>query len=457
MKTDKQLPKRHMHLMMIMREVQIFSLLRINVLTWLLLIGLTSIPEHSLATEFSLAPRHWKAPGSGPWVITENTHLIERNFIAFQSGMGFMNRPVAIYSDTGQLVDEILGHRVYSELGFAMAIRDELNFGAMLPIILHQNGPDQPIANITSISSGGIGDPLFFVRGKIFDDRIKDVDLGYSVYVSLPLSQVEFAGDNFLTLSPKMIASYRIKDLELASNVGFGLRPKTTFLNFDVGSYLEMNLAASYMFESFHQLGVGTELMMQANRFRVTGSNFLLDFLAGVRWEKIDPWVFSLSYGRNLVEGYIGSNHHVIAQVSYLFERKDRKSFQEEKVDEVSEGRIKISDEEVLLSDQVEFAPESDILIGKSEEILELLFEVLAQNLWIKKIEIAVFTPNDPNVGATELHLAFRRAKKVRDHLEGLGLDPERISSQGYLGYQVQNRSSLDREMVIKILQRGKS
>ncbi|MCB0326067.1 MAG: hypothetical protein KDD52_00460 [Bdellovibrionales bacterium] len=407
------------------------------------------------ATDFTLFPRHWRAPGAGPWVMTESAQMIEEKHIELQSGLGFMHRPVAIYSDQGDLVDSILGHRLYSELGVNFGWEYGLNIGLVMPIILDQSGPKQSVANITDIRSGGLGDLYLFVRGRLFSDRWEKLRLAYQANASLPTSQVDFGGDEFLSLAPKVIADYRYRDFIFAANLGFTFRKKTEFLNFAVGSNLEWNVAVAYLFTSFHQLSLFAELYGQMNRFRFSGSHVLMDGLMGLRWDETQPWSFSLSYGRNLVNGYIGGDHQVVAMVSYGLDPKRRAS-PEDVIDQETQGKIKISDEEILLSEPIRFAPESDIMIENCEETLELLFGVLQENQWIEKIEIAVFTPNDPNVGASELHLAFRRAKKVRDHLEMLGLSPERITSQSYLGYKVQGADPSDREMKIKILQRSK-
>jgi len=92
---------------------------------------------------------------------------------------------------------------------------------------------------------------------------------------------------------------------------------------------------------------------------------------------------------------------------------------------------VQITDTQIVILKKVFFAYNRDIIKPESYGILDEVVAVLAENPWIGKIRVDGHTDSD-GVDAYNLDLSTRRAASVMSYLKGKGIDPTRLSSQGF-------------------------
>lgn len=95
------------------------------------------------------------------------------------------------------------------------------------------------------------------------------------------------------------------------------------------------------------------------------------------------------------------------------------------------QGRVVVTDTEIEILDMVYFEYNKAVIKKESYDILDALAKTLEGNPAIRLIEIQGHTDERGN-DAYNLELSDRRAKSVQKYLEEKGIDPKRLTAQGY-------------------------
>ena len=94
-------------------------------------------------------------------------------------------------------------------------------------------------------------------------------------------------------------------------------------------------------------------------------------------------------------------------------------------------GRVVVTDTAIEILDMVYFEYNKAVIKKESYPILDAVAATLEGNPGIQLVEIQGHTDERGN-DAYNLDLSDRRAKSVREYMEGKGIDPNRLTSQGY-------------------------
>ncbi|MFN0249920.1 MAG: OmpA family protein [Kofleriaceae bacterium] len=94
-------------------------------------------------------------------------------------------------------------------------------------------------------------------------------------------------------------------------------------------------------------------------------------------------------------------------------------------------GRVVVTDTETEILENIEFAPGTAMLLPKSLAILDAVATTLHGNPSITLVEVQLHTSRMGDEIAN-LSLAERRAAVVTAYLENVGIEPARLSAQGY-------------------------
>jgi uncharacterized protein (TIGR03382 family) len=142
--------------------------------------------------------------------------------------LGYADDPLALYVEDGdERVDSFLTRRIGGELVAAIGLRDRLQFGLQIPVILDQNYTYMDAA-LEPQSTAGIGDVSFHPKLQLLFARDAGVDLAIVPAFTVPSRGSEsYFGDVSLTFAPMLAASRRWSRLGLAANVGYRFRSDT--------------------------------------------------------------------------------------------------------------------------------------------------------------------------------------------------------------------------------------
>ncbi|MFA5625014.1 MAG: OmpA family protein [Bradymonadales bacterium] len=140
----------------------------------------------------------------------------------------------------GEDCEARLEHLVSMNLGAALGVLDFLEFGLMLPIIPYEaynkTYKELDIYGIAKPQRGYIGDMQIRVKGRILDrESYGGFGLGAGLILGLPTGQDEaFVGDGFVTARPYFALDYGIGPVEMFLNLGFSLRQRSRFLDYEL-------------------------------------------------------------------------------------------------------------------------------------------------------------------------------------------------------------------------------
>jgi outer membrane protein OmpA-like peptidoglycan-associated protein len=94
-------------------------------------------------------------------------------------------------------------------------------------------------------------------------------------------------------------------------------------------------------------------------------------------------------------------------------------------------GRVVVTETETTILDVVEFAPGTATLRGTSSATLDAVAETLLGNPSIELVEVQSHM-RSAGTGDADLELSQRRAEGVVSYLVAAGVEPARLTAQGY-------------------------
>jgi len=92
---------------------------------------------------------------------------------------------------------------------------------------------------------------------------------------------------------------------------------------------------------------------------------------------------------------------------------------------------VYVKGDEIVITDQVHFATDKDVILDESKPILEAVARVLVAHPEIRELEVEGHTDVRASA-AYNLDLSQRRVDSVRTYLIEQGIDPGRITAKGY-------------------------
>jgi len=135
------------------------------------------------------------------------------------------------------------------------------------------------------------------------------------------------------------------------------------------------------------------------------------------------------------IDAQLSLDHAYIEKQQTLQEAKRKKALEEarQKALAAQEEKLKKAKEalrKILQEEKIEFATNSAQLTPKSQKIIEKIAKILQENPQIS-IEIHGYTDSSGN-DEYNLQLSKKRAQAVKEALERLGIDPNRLSAIGF-------------------------
>lgn len=97
---------------------------------------------------------------------------------------------------------------------------------------------------------------------------------------------------------------------------------------------------------------------------------------------------------------------------------------------EVKPARAMIKGDQIVLDEKIQFDYNSATIKSESHSLLDEVFDILAANADIEKLDIIGHTSSEGS-DSVNLKLSKERAASVKDYLIGKGIDAARLSSQG--------------------------
>jgi outer membrane protein OmpA-like peptidoglycan-associated protein len=216
---------------------------------------------------------------------------------------------------------EVIQNQFTADLMGSIALFDRLSIGLAVPIFLVNGGEKAGfVALDPAPSSAGLGDIRLSVKVGILQ-REKDAD-GFGVAAALDFGLPTGSADSFIsdpfTITPTVMADFRIDDLVLAVNLGFRIRTEETELyDFaDVGSEFFWRLGGSYDVVP-GQLAVVGELYGASSDWTAANNTHMEGILAGrLNLPDIDLAV-TVGGGSGFTKGYGNTKFRIFAGVQY--------------------------------------------------------------------------------------------------------------------------------------------
>ena len=214
------------------------------------------------------------------------------------SGGFFINyarNPLRLYdkrfpqAQTFQLVDTL----VMGDFFAAYSLWKSLSIGVNIPVAMLSEG-SSGFPGTAPADGGGLGDVKLSVRYLIIPRAQEGFGLGFEALVGFPTATSgAWVGDANLTVTPRLIADWKVSNLLLAANAGYRIRESQALAAYDVGGELLFGLGAEYRLLE-ERLGLMAELQAATNQEDFFGSN------------------------GTSVEGQVGANY-CVAGISRLF------------------------------------------------------------------------------------------------------------------------------------------
>lgn len=390
--------------------------------------------------------------------------------------------------------DTLVGWFATVDLLFAIGLTDDLTVGFDMPLNLSSNiEPIGTLVQSASSSIGDLN--LYAKYRLLQANNDQKIIPGVAIipFFTVPTGDDEsFFGNNKIAGGFKLVMDWVLSGRQsLSFNAGPKFRERDTILNLSVGHEFLAGLGYNHLIWEKHNLTLSVELFgsTKLSKFMSEEITSPLELLVGIR----KPWMnerlqSSLGVGRGGTNGYGAPDIRVIAGVGYLFdapkskpdsdndglkdhrdacpnEAEDFDRFEdkdgcpdpdndkdgildasdqcplepevingvkdEDGCADEGESKVKIEGSKFVLLDKVYFATNKDVILPKSNDVLNQVVATLKANPEITKLRVEGHT-DDRGADSWNLDLSKRRAKRVREYLVSQGIDPARVESEGY-------------------------
>lgn len=189
-------------------------------------------------------------PGPRDLVIVPQTQPMAHLSPALGAFLSFQLDPLALVSADGERLGDVVRNRLQLDLMAAVGLFDWVEIGAVLPVILFQDGMNlEVIGSEGSVKTTALGDFSLLAKVPLWKRLPYASGLGLALAlrtnIPIPGAQEAFAGDGTVTFNPTALVDYRFDfGMLLAAQVGVHFRPGGEFLDARLGPAITANLGA---------------------------------------------------------------------------------------------------------------------------------------------------------------------------------------------------------------------
>ncbi len=241
-----------------------------------------------------------------------------------QVQLDYSRNPLVYETTLGDASTErtaIVSDHLVAHLGVSLGLWDRLtlSLGVPISVVMEGNG----FMGVPPPDGTSIGDPRIGARVRILGERADMFSLGASLVLSLPLagaanSNMRYAGDNAVNLTPKLLAELRVARMRITANVGALIRSSSSVENLDIASALTFGLGVTIPV-------MGDELDVHGELYGVTEfseafsrEQTFLEALVGLKWHVDPSWTLGVAGGPGLARGYGTPDFRALLSLGFL-------------------------------------------------------------------------------------------------------------------------------------------
>jgi cysteine-rich repeat protein len=232
--------------------------------------------------------------------------------------LDYQRNPLVLWDErTDEVATTIVGNRLGGQLLGAFAPASWLDLGLALPVVVYQDGDDDPAA-------GGLGDLRLHLRFELFQTKDGLFTLGLEPVVQFPTGtpSEEFMGAGTFRVTPWVLLGFDFGRGGLALNLGYRFTAEDVDVaDLTVGDDLRFRLggwvaAVPETLDVFVELtGVTSieEPFQHANRSP-------MELTAALRWHALDSLYVDFGGGAGLTNGYATPDFRLFAGLRWQYE-----------------------------------------------------------------------------------------------------------------------------------------
>ncbi len=417
--------------------------------------------------------------------------FVERPIVPFHLGFGlglflhFADDAVVVRQNS-TVIGVPLDGAVSTDLLASIGLFDRLELALALPLRLYYKGDDSAAP---LIASAGIGDLRFVPKVSIA--RGGDEALGWVLGAALPVTfptgnDLALRGSSGVTVEPRLLFGLYPGRLAIVANAGFLFRRNESY---SPGDELTFGLAGTYTLPVSHD-NVDLHAELSGGWLPSVGGRALLDLpleaIGGVILRPHPRWSVYGMGGVGITNGLAVPDFRVLAGVRYavglpskggerdsdsdgIADRQDRcpndpedfDGFQDadgcpdpdndhdgipddddECPDDPEEpggdrdgcpdkARVFVRNGKMVIFGKIQFASGSEVILPKSEQLVDEMARALKEHPELKKVEIQGHTDSTGD-DFFNLKLGQERAESVKRALVKRGVPPARLVPKGY-------------------------
>jgi OmpA-OmpF porin, OOP family len=399
----------------------------------------------------------------------------------FGAFLNYARNPLLVLNGAGDVSRHLVSGHAGLDLFASATLAKPFAVGLGVPVYFAQTGDYDP-------SFGGLGDLRLVPKLRILDDR-ESVGLAIAAEIRVPTHTGDYnGGARNVTFVPKAILDHRFPSgVHIGFNLGAVVRERTALYNVSAGSEFAYAAALGYRFGGFEgKTELGAELFGGIGLTESDNEELPLEGFLFLRHNPDEEWEIIGGPGIGMIAGYGVPTFRLFAGLRYTPTAHDADGdgvpddedqcpqvpedrdgdtdldgCPEEDPDDDHDGVPNKSDEcpsaketingvqdddgcpdtgdprviyengKIQVLDNVQFEHGSAEIKQESNSLLDQVALHVKANPEIKKVRVEGHTddtgPRDVNV-----RLSKQRAEAVRRHLQNRGVNPQRLSAEGY-------------------------
>jgi outer membrane protein OmpA-like peptidoglycan-associated protein len=399
----------------------------------------------------------------------------------FGAFLNYARNPLVVVNGAGDVSRRLVSGHAGLDLFASVTLAKPFAVGLGLPLYVIQTGDYDP-------SFGGLGDLRLVPKIRILDDR-ESIGLAFAAELRAPTHTGDYnGGARNVTFIPKAILDHRFPSgVHIGFNLGAVVREKTTLFNVSAGSEFAYAGALGYRFGGYDgKTELGLELDGGVGFTQTDTEELPLEGFLFLRHNPDEEWEIIGGPGIGMISGYGVPTFRIFAGIRYTPTAHDADGdgiaddedqcpqvaedhdgdtdydgCPEEDPDDDHDGVPNKSDEcpsaketingvqdddgcpdtgdprviyengKIQVLDNVQFEHGSAEIKQESNSLLDQVALHMKANPEIKRVRIEGHTddtgPRDVNV-----RLSKQRAEAVRQHLVKKGVNPQRLTAEGY-------------------------
>jgi OOP family OmpA-OmpF porin len=399
----------------------------------------------------------------------------------FGAFLNYARNPLVVLNGAGDVSRHLVSGHAGLDLFASVTLAKPFAVGLDVPLYLFQSGDYDP-------SFGGLGDLRLVPKIRILDDR-ESVGLAFAAELRVPTHTGDYnGGARNVTFIPKAILDHRFPSgVHIGFNLGAVVREKTTLFNVSAGSELAYAGALGYRVGGYEgKTELGLELDGGVGFTQADTEELPLEGFLFIRHNPDEEWEIIGGPGIGMIAGYGVPTFRIFAGIRYTPTAHDADGdgiaddedqcpqvpedhdgdtdydgCPEEDPDDDHDGVPNKSDEcpsaketingvqdddgcpdtgdprviyengKIQVLDNVQFEHGSAEIKAESNSLLDQVALHMKANPEIKRVRVEGHTddtgPRDVNV-----RLSKQRAEAVRQHLVKKGVNPQRLTAEGY-------------------------